>query len=55
MGTPQANVLWDCLPLLDEPAVELVTALGGISALRLLGARSCSRYFSGQRAGAKSP
>ena len=30
--TAQANVLWDCLPLLDEAVVEMVKALGGVSA-----------------------
>src|SRR2546423_1211533 len=29
----KANVLWDCLPLLDEAVVEMVQALGGISAI----------------------
>src|SRR5581483_2452111 len=27
--TPQANVLWDCLPLLDEAVVEMIQGLGG--------------------------
>src|SRR5262245_17254464 len=26
--TPKANVLWDCLPLLDEAVVEALQALG---------------------------
>jgi hypothetical protein len=30
--TPTANILWDCVPLLDQAVVEAVTALGGISA-----------------------
>src|SRR3989442_12121439 len=29
--TPKANLLWDCLPLLDEAVVEAVKAMGGIS------------------------
>ena len=29
--TAQANVLWDCLSLLDEAVVEMVRALGGES------------------------
>jgi hypothetical protein len=33
LRTPKANVLWDCLPLLDEAVVEAVKALGGISAI----------------------
>src|SRR6266511_1770077 len=32
LRTAKANVLWDCLPLLDEPVVEMVQALGGVSA-----------------------
>jgi len=31
LRTPKANVLWDCLPLLDEAVVEAVKALGAIS------------------------
>ena len=33
--TPNANVLWDCLPLLDEAVVEAVKALGGVSAIAI--------------------
>jgi glyoxylase-like metal-dependent hydrolase (beta-lactamase superfamily II) len=33
LRTPQASVLWDCLPLLDEAVVEMVRALGGLSAV----------------------
>jgi hypothetical protein len=35
LRTPQANVLWDCLPLLDEAVVEALQALGGISAIAI--------------------
>jgi hypothetical protein len=31
LRTPKANVLCDCLPLLDEAVVEAIKALGGIS------------------------
>jgi len=31
--TPTGNVLWDCVPLLDPALVEMVKALGGISAI----------------------
>jgi hypothetical protein len=31
----QANILWDCLPPLDEAVVEMVQALGGISAIAI--------------------
>ena len=33
LRTPKANVLWDCLPVLDGAVVEAVKALGGISAI----------------------
>jgi hypothetical protein len=35
LRTPKANVLWDCLPLLDEAVVEMVRALGGVSAIAI--------------------
>ncbi|MCF3933514.1 MBL fold metallo-hydrolase [Acuticoccus sp. M5D2P5] len=31
--TPSGNVLWDCLTLLDAATDDLVTALGGVSAI----------------------
>lgn len=31
--TPAGNVLWDCIPLLDEPARERIAQLGGIAAI----------------------
>jgi glyoxylase-like metal-dependent hydrolase (beta-lactamase superfamily II) len=31
--TPNGNVLWDCISLLDDTTVEAVNALGGISAI----------------------
>jgi hypothetical protein len=33
--TPTANVLWDCLPLLDEAVVGVLAALGGVSAVAI--------------------
>src|SRR5262249_55100555 len=33
--TPKGNVLWDCIPLLDPALVEVITALGGISAVAI--------------------
>jgi glyoxylase-like metal-dependent hydrolase (beta-lactamase superfamily II) len=33
--TPEGNVLWDCLSLLDPATVELVRALGGIAAIAI--------------------
>jgi glyoxylase-like metal-dependent hydrolase (beta-lactamase superfamily II) len=40
--TPKANVLWDCLPLLDEAVVEAIKGLGGISAIAI----SHPHYYS---------
>lgn len=31
--TPEGNVLWDCISLIDETTIRLVTALGGIAAV----------------------
>ena len=42
LRTPHGNVLWDCLPLLDEAVVEMVKALGGISAIAI----SHPHYYS---------
>lgn len=33
--TPQGNVLWDCISLLDETTIALVEALGGIAAIAI--------------------
>ncbi len=35
LRTPTANILWDCLPLLDEAVVEAIKSLGGISAIAI--------------------
>src|SRR5215813_12224218 len=35
LRTPQANVLWDCLSLLDEALAESIRALGGVSAIAI--------------------
>jgi glyoxylase-like metal-dependent hydrolase (beta-lactamase superfamily II) len=40
--TPNANVLWDCLPLLDGAVVEAFRALGGLSAVAI----SHPHYYS---------
>lgn len=31
--TPAGNVLWDCIPLLDPALVEMIQALGGVTAV----------------------
>jgi hypothetical protein len=41
--TPQGNVLWDCIPLVDEPVVEAVRALGGVRAIAV----SHPHYYGG--------
>jgi glyoxylase-like metal-dependent hydrolase (beta-lactamase superfamily II) len=33
--TPEGNVLWDCVSLLDAATIEIVRALGGIKAIAL--------------------
>jgi glyoxylase-like metal-dependent hydrolase (beta-lactamase superfamily II) len=40
--TPQGNVLWDCLPLIDEATITRVKELGGISAIAI----SHPHYYS---------
>lgn len=40
--TPAGNVLWDCIPLLDDATVELVQALGGLAAIAI----SHPHYYS---------
>jgi glyoxylase-like metal-dependent hydrolase (beta-lactamase superfamily II) len=42
LRTPKGNVLWDCLPLLDEAVVEVIKAIGGISAIAI----SHPHYYS---------
>ena len=33
--TPTGNVLWDCIPLLDPALVEMVKAVGGVTAVAI--------------------
>ncbi len=35
LRTPTANVLWDCLPLLDDAVVECLKGLGGLTAIAI--------------------
>jgi glyoxylase-like metal-dependent hydrolase (beta-lactamase superfamily II) len=42
LRTAKANVLWDCVPLLDIAVVEAIKALGGISAIAI----SHPHYYS---------
>lgn len=42
LRTPKANILWDCISLLDEAIVEALKAMGGISAIAI----SHPHYYS---------
>lgn len=35
LQTPEGNVLWDCIPLIDDPTCAAVRALGGIAAIAI--------------------
>lgn len=40
--TPEGNVLWDCLTLIDEATVDLINGLGGLEAIAI----SHPHYYS---------
>ncbi len=40
---PDGNVLWDCIPLIDDGLIEMIRGIGGISAI----AMSHPHYYSG--------
>src|SRR5438105_4990796 len=42
LRSPGGNILWDCLPLIDQAVVECLQALGGISAIAI----SHPHYYS---------
>jgi glyoxylase-like metal-dependent hydrolase (beta-lactamase superfamily II) len=42
LQAPSGNILWDCLSLIDEPTVNAVQALGGLSAIAI----SHPHYYS---------
>jgi glyoxylase-like metal-dependent hydrolase (beta-lactamase superfamily II) len=42
LQTPAGNILWDCISLIDDPTIEAVNALGGISAIAI----SHPHYYS---------
>jgi glyoxylase-like metal-dependent hydrolase (beta-lactamase superfamily II) len=42
LRSPSGNILWDCLPLIDQAVVECFQALGGISAIAI----SHPHYYS---------
>jgi hypothetical protein len=50
LRTPKANVLWDCLSLLDEAVIEAIKALGGISAIAISHPHYYSSMVEGSRA-----
>jgi hypothetical protein len=35
LRTPQGNVLWDCISLIDDAIVQIVNALGGLTAIAI--------------------
>lgn len=35
LATPQGNIMWDCITLLDEATIDLVTAIGGLKAIAI--------------------
>jgi len=39
---PEGNILWDCIPLIDDGLVEMVKGIGGISAITI----SHPHYYS---------
>jgi hypothetical protein len=41
--TARGNILWDCIPLVDEPVVDAVRALGGLKAIAV----SHPHYYGG--------
>ena len=40
---PEGNILWDCIPLIDDGLVEMVKGIGGISAIAI----SHPHYYTG--------
>jgi glyoxylase-like metal-dependent hydrolase (beta-lactamase superfamily II) len=40
--TPEGNILWDCITLLDEATIDIITGLGGISGIAV----SHPHYYS---------
>lgn len=40
---PAGNILWDCIPLIDEGLVEMINGIGGISAIAI----SHPHYYAG--------
>jgi hypothetical protein len=40
--TPEGNILWDCIPLLNEPTIAFINSLGGLKAI----AFSHPHYYS---------
>lgn len=42
LRTPQGNVLWDCVSLLDDALIEMINAMGGLSAIAI----SHPHYYS---------
>jgi hypothetical protein len=50
LHTPKANVLWDCLSLLDEAVVEAIKSMSGISAIAISHPHYYARMIEWSRA-----
>ena len=42
LRTPNGNILWDCIPFIDDATVEIVKGLGGVAAIAI----SHPHYYS---------
>lgn len=47
---PEGNVLWDCIPLIDDGLVEMVKGIGGISAIAISHPHYYTSMFEWSRA-----
>jgi hypothetical protein len=52
---PEGNVLWDCIPLLDDAALTIIEALGGISAIAISHPHFYSTMIEWSRAFGNAP
>jgi glyoxylase-like metal-dependent hydrolase (beta-lactamase superfamily II) len=50
VGTPDGNVLWDCVSFLDDATIRTVKELGGISAIAISHPHYCSSMVEWSRA-----
>jgi glyoxylase-like metal-dependent hydrolase (beta-lactamase superfamily II) len=50
VASPAGNVLWDCIPLLDEATISFISSKGGLKAIAI----SHPHYYSNMNAWAKT-